>query len=790
MVSSIKKLSSCFVLVFGVLVFGLSLLFTGCTGKPELSITLPLEIVSSAPAAPKLEPTATQTLYRIDTTQSEARYNLQETILAGLSERTVVGKSQTITGDILVDLQTPANIQLGAMTVNLEQLTSDSKLRDNRLKSTYLESSRFPTATFIPESLVNFPETLELNKPYTFQIQGDLTLKDITAKTTWDVTLELADDKLIGTARTTIYLSNFKLGPIRLAGFIETSDAVTLELNFVALPDAVVPTAQSASASTRLQTDVEITTPSTTIVAANAPEFFKDIKPILEENCVACHSSGQIGHGVYSLEITKDAATTAEDIALVTRTKYMPPWPPSEKSPALKHARTLTSEQIESITAWANAGAPVEGLLETPLNAVSKEAGVIVRNDRHVTMENPYISKSTISDDYRCFIVDPKLEQDAYITGYAFEPGNLKIDHHMILFFIPAESRARAEELASRDTEDGWSCFGDTGIDNAYPTVISWTPGEVPIRYAEGTGIRLPKGTLFVLQMHYNLSAGIEPDQSGVALELSNETLNPVVGADMFAPVELPCPANDKSEVCKRSHAIADLKAVEPNTEPSETNDGLLAMCGKTLADYQRQDPSNIVSWCDFTSAVDGDIVTVYAHMHTLGRTFQLLLNPDSDKEKILLDIPHWSFSWQSTYTLQNPISLKKGDTLRVICSWDNSPKIAGISPQLKEPLESFAPALGLVRAHDTLPTGQSRYVIWGEGTKEEMCIGSLGVLPTAEYTNVSTVVNYPSDAQIIQQVVWLRLQRQLYWLIPLVVVLLGSAALIVWRVCRKSTRY
>ena len=62
-------------------------------------------------------------------------------------------------------------------------------------------------------------------KVHNFQIQGYLTLKDITAKTTWDVTLEIASHKLLGIARTNVYLSSFKMGPIRLAGFIETSYA-------------------------------------------------------------------------------------------------------------------------------------------------------------------------------------------------------------------------------------------------------------------------------------------------------------------------------------------------------------------------------------------------------------------------------------------------------------------------------------------------------------------------------------------------------------------------------------
>jgi polyisoprenoid-binding protein YceI len=722
--------------------------------------------------------TNTQQLYKIDPALSEASYSVQETILQTIEGRTVVGKTKGISGDILVDSETSTNSQLGKITIAVEQLTSDSNLRDDRIRKGFLESSRYPEAVFIPEKLLSLPEKLEPNQTYTFQIEGYLTVKTTTAKTNWEATISIQDNKLVGSASTTIYMSTFGVGPISIAGFLETKDEMKLSIDFVAVPEATPLAQMSQQKTTAFQTISN---------QENAPEFFADIKPILESHCVACHSEGQIGHSVYPLETAKDAITTAEDIALVTSTKFMPPWPPSEKSVPLKHARTMGKEEIALITNWANAGAPIEGRLETPLRTTPKEEGVTIRKDMTVMMENPYTSSVTGSDDYRCFLIDPKLGQDTYLTGYEFLPGNLKINHHMILFLIPSDSRTQANELASRDTDDGWSCFGDAGIAKAYPTAISWTPGEVPIGYAEGTGIYLPKGTLFILQMHYNLSTGIEADRSGVALELSTKKLNPVMGADMFAPVELPCPANDKSDVCRRSHAIADLKGAEPNTEPAETNDGMLAICGKTLADYERQAPSNIVSSCDYTSAVDGDIVTLYAHMHTLGKSFQLVLNPDTDEEQILLDIPHWSFSWQATYTVEKPLTLKKGDTLRVICGWDNSPKIAGVSTQKTDELESLVPIFGLAHAHDNLPRGQSRYVIWGEGTKEEMCIGSLGVLPTAQYINAETVIEYPNDNAIAIKVLWLRLQRQFAWLIPLAVAVFGSAGLIVWRLRKRN---
>jgi polyisoprenoid-binding protein YceI len=773
-----KTLQLYFIVLAGLLLLGLGITFL----RPKQTVTAQalLETVTDPPEAPVLNPSSpSQKLYKLDASQSEASYSVQETILQTIEGRTVVGTTKGVSGEILFDSENAGNSQLGKITIDVEQLTSDSSLRDERIRKVFLESSTYPEAVFISEKLIGFPETLEPDQSYSFGIEGYLSAKTTTAKTTWDATISLQNDKLVGTASTTIYMSTFGVGPINIAGLLQTKDEMKLSIDFVAVPGETPLTQIPKQETTTLQVVGK---------KEGAPEFFADIKPILETNCVACHSTGQIGHSIYPLDTVSDAVTTAGDIALVTGTKFMPPWPPSEHSVPLKHTRTITKEEIERITHWANAGAFTNGSLETPLVSTSRENGVTLHKDMNVRMAEPYTSNLTGTDDYRCFLIDPKLLQDTYITGYEFLPGNLKINHHIILFLIPPDSRAQANELAGRDPEQGWSCFGDAGITKAYPTAISWTPGEVPIRYSENTGILLPKGTLFVLQVHYNLAAGVEPDQSGVGLELSTEKLNPVMGADMFAPVELPCPANDKSEPCKRSHALADLKAQEPSTEPAETNDGMLAMCGKTLSDYARQDPSNIESSCDYTSAVDGEIVTLYAHMHTLGKSFQLVLNPDTPQQQILLEIPHWSFSWQGTYTVDNPVILKKGDKLRVVCTWDNAPKIAGVSFQKTGVLESLAPLLGIAQAHENIPQGKSRYVIWGEGTKEEMCIGSIGVLPTAQYINAKNVIEYPDDNDVAVQVLWLRLQRQFAWLIPLAAVIFAGAGLIVWQLRERKS--
>jgi hypothetical protein len=84
----------------------------------------------------------------------------------------------------------------------------------------------------------------------------------------------------------------------------------------------------------------------------------------------------------------------------------------------------------------------------------------------------------------------------------------------------------------------------------------------------------------------------------------------------------------------------------------------------------------------------------------------KMILNPGKPGEKILLDRPHYNFDDQSPTVLSKPIALKVGDVVRVQCTFD--PALRSVLPQLKK----AAP----------------RYVTWGEGSSDEMCLGVLGV--------------------------------------------------------------
>jgi hypothetical protein len=88
--------------------------------------------------------------------------------------------------------------------------------------------------------------------------------------------------------------------------------------------------------------------------------------------------------------------------------------------------------------------------------------------------------------------------------------------------------------------------------------------------------------------------------------------------------------------------------------------------------------------------------------MHLLGRSIRIELNPGTPGARTLLDVPVYDFDNQALRPLAKPVAVRPGDVLRVTCTHD-----AG--------LRRLLPAL-----RDTPP----RYVVWGDGTSDEMCLG------------------------------------------------------------------
>jgi mono/diheme cytochrome c family protein len=96
-------------------------------------------------------------------------------------------------------------------------------------------------------------------------------------------------------------------------------------------------------------------------VAADAvakPTFTKDIAPIFQEKCEACHRTDSIAP--MSLVTYEEARPWARSIKSRVAARQMPPWH-IDKTVGIqdfKNDRSLSDAQVETIVRWVDQGAP------------------------------------------------------------------------------------------------------------------------------------------------------------------------------------------------------------------------------------------------------------------------------------------------------------------------------------------------------------------------------------------------------------------------------------------------
>lgn len=315
------------------------------------------------------------------------------------------------------------------------------------------------------------------------------------------------------------------------------------------------------------------------------------------------------------------------------------------------------------------------------------------------------------TDDYRCFVIDPKLAQDSYLTGTQFLPENPAVVHHAIFFRIGPELRAKAFQKDADTPGQGWTCFGGDDVNpnqavtiNNAPWVGAWAPGAREGIVPDGYGRVLEKGSLIVMQVHYNL-LNVQPgmqitDQSSMRLRLvpiTSTTVKPLRTLLLTAPVELPCLPGQSGLLCSRDNSILDVQRRFGNDGGVVVN-GLQLLCGSPEEGVKPGPTQSCIREVVQKGVVHG----IAGHMHLLGRKISVELNPGTPGARMLYDNQNYNFDNQNMQWLNKPAVVKPGDKLKITCTHD-----AGLRSQLPE-LQKLKP----------------RYVVWGEGTSDEMCLG------------------------------------------------------------------
>jgi hypothetical protein len=395
------------------------------------------------------------------------------------------------------------------------------------------------------------------------------------------------------------------------------------------------------------------------------PTFHRDIRPLLEANCVGCHSPGQIAP--FALDTPEAMLQLKELVVYSIEERTMPPWGMHADCHDTEGNLQLSDEEVLMVMVWRDQGFEVGDEADYVPPVIEPPAD-IGPPDIVLTPAEEYTPNDAVLDDYRCLPVEAPLDRDLFVTGLDVQPGNVGLVHHVLVYAIPPAGIPELEALDAADAEPGYTCFGTSGLDQAQ-TVGGWVPGNDTNLYGDGIAQRIPEGSRLVLQMHYNTAVGVDaPDRTSVHLWTLPDGEVPEQLMTVF-----PIP--------------------------------------KLSLDIEAGDANSVQTARQRLPIPEGSVVFATApHMHLLGTSLQSKVIRSDGSEQCLSRIDRWDFNWQRTYGIPEGqrVPLSVHDEVEITCTYDNS---AANQPT--------------VNGEPRTPED----VGWGDGSYDEMCLDYVALL-------------------------------------------------------------
>ena len=229
--------------------------------------------------------------------------------------------------------------------------------------------------------------------------------------------------------------------------------------------------------------------------------YHRDVAPILQSRCQACHREGQIGP--FPLETYADAARRSRMLAEVTVERRMPPWHADPRYGHFANDRSLSAAEIAVFRAWALQGAPRGDASDGPKPPAWPEAWNVSTPDLVLTVPEAVPVPAEGVLDYHYVRMDPGFTEDVWVQEAQIRPGNARVLHHVLVYIEPPG--------ASR------------GFSRLSRALVNWVPGTVSKVNPSGSATRIPAGSKLLWELHYTPNGQATTDQTSMALVFADE---------------------------------------------------------------------------------------------------------------------------------------------------------------------------------------------------------------------------------------------------------------------------
>ena len=425
--------------------------------------------------------------------------------------------------------------------------------------------------------------------------------------------------------------------------------------------------------------------------AQEAPTYNEHVGAILLENCASCHRPNQVAP--MSLLSYRESRPWARAIKAKVESREMPPWFADPRFGTFTNDTSLSDEEIETIAAWADAGAP-EGTGPSPAPPQFSEAGW-----SHPSGEEPdYVIEFPVAwlveadgetPNFNLYTPLP-FDDVMQVSATQVRPGNYAATHHIttgltnlppgtVLGNGPAwEGGPLVDYVPVPDPNADPDAAPSAG---ARPRLRDLSPeqrAEVAAQragfgpYIPGVGADLVRegqkreirGDLFdyiVWNLHYQATGKPELARPSIGAWLSDEQ-----GAQRVRTLSL-------NETTSEN---AQLVAAPPLTPAEQRARRAAQQVGQGLNPMLAPIPPGDPNWTvTGVGAFENDAIiqSLFVHAHVRGKDFTWLLTYPDGREEVLLRVPNYNFDWQYEYELAEPVAVPAGTTVKSIARYDNS---------------------------------------------------------------------------------------------------------------------
>ena len=398
--------------------------------------------------------------------------------------------------------------------------------------------------------------------------------------------------------------------------------------------------------------------------APAAVTYYKDVAPVLQKNCETCHRPGQIAPMTF--QTYESARPWARAIKTAVQSKKMPPWFADASYGHFLNDRSLSAQDVATLSAWADGGAAPGDPKDGPKPIAWPDGGWRIKPDLVVDGPKYEVPAKGIVE-WTWIIVPGGFKEDTWVTSVEVKPSEVAVTHHICVAYLPHDDKTVYFEASARrvprDDEGNEISVGRGGAPPA-------RGGPPPARGGGGLAALPPE--------LFNTAIGILSRSNGL-----EECYEPGRAPADFRPFGAAKLIPAGTDIAVNVHYTPNGKAVTDHVQIGFTlaktppKRRYIALSTSSPSDRQRfaippLDPNWEAPPAVVTFDKDVELVGLMPHMHVRGKAARFYLDYPDGRTETVLNVPRYDFNWQLWY--DTDLKVPRGTKLRVFAWYDNSP--------------------------------------------------------------------------------------------------------------------